>query len=273
VLCESLTSPSSVLGEGNYFISRFESLKEIIDLTDQHGAIAQSKAMTKDGIVVTIRDIHFRYRVWGGHRQGGVTGRSPEHPFPFAPSSVRNIVYKRVVRKSKAGTWDVDKWSRTVESSFESEIRNYIRARQLNEIITEGNGFNKARDEIRRKLLSPGLRERLRSIGCELIWFDIGHFTYEEPVVEEEWINTWAADWIGKAEIERTRGDSQRDAVIERARSEAQADILRAMLDELSANNLDGDLDDETLARLFLLKAGEALESMRGGYTTDPNGA
>lgn len=267
VLCESLKAPSSVLGQGYYFITRFEIVKEIVDLTDQHGYISQTAAMTKDGIVVTIRDIHFRYRVWGGRRQGGVTGRSPEYPFPFAQRSIRNIVYNRAVRRGSVATW-----AQAVQGTFDGEISNYIRSRQLNEIITEGDGINKAREEIKRNLLSPGLRERMRNIGCELLWFDIGHFSYEEPVVEEEWINTWAADWEGRAEFEKVIGDSKRDALIEQAKSEAQADLLRAMLEELNASGLDGDLNRDMLPRLFLLKAGEALENMRGGYKGNSHG-
>lgn len=267
VLCESLTNPSSVHGAGNYFISRFETLKEIIDLTDQHGYIATSEAMTKDGIIVTVRDIHFRYRVWGGRREGGVTGRSPVHPFPFAQSSIRNIVYRRNVKNGEVVTW-----AKTLESTFDSEIRNYIRSRQLNEIITEGEGVNKAREEIKRSLLSPALRERLRNNGCELLWFDIGHFSYKNPLVEEAWINTWAADWVGRAKVELARGNSLRDAVIEQAQAEEQADILRAMVQELNAKHLDGEMDNERLARLFLLKASEALERMRGGRINNPEG-
>jgi hypothetical protein len=60
VLFEQLNNPSSVRAEGLHFISRFETVKEIANLEDQHGYIDQLRAVTKDGVVVA-RDIHYRY--------------------------------------------------------------------------------------------------------------------------------------------------------------------------------------------------------------------
>ena len=54
--------------------------------------------------------------------------------------------------------------------------------------------------------------------------------------------------------------------------TDSTASIPETMLSELNTGALEGELNRDMLARLFLLKAGEALESMRGGYTSNPNG-
>jgi hypothetical protein len=117
VLFEHLQHPASVRGQGLHFISRFESIKEIVDLQDQHGYIEQTQAMSKDGIVVTVHDIHFRYRLWGGQRVAGNTGRIPENPYLYS--------------SRRCATWpitgscvpDLSRWHQILQSAFDGDIR------------------------------------------------------------------------------------------------------------------------------------------------------
>ena len=268
VLFERLNHPSSVRGQGLHFISRFESIKEIIDLTDQHGYIEKTAAMSKDGIVVTVHDIHFRYRLWGGQRAAGSTGRSPKNPYPYSIQAIRNLVYNRQVRPNVG----VVPWNVAVQGAFDGDILTFIRTNLLDTVTApEGEGMD-PRHEIRRILTSPNARSRFKAVGVELLWFDIGHFSFEDPAVEEQRVATWSADLAGDAEVLRAMGEAQRQAYHEMARAQVQSELLMSLVHSLHEAGLSGNLRGEPMVKLVLLKTSQVIESMSGVYEPSPNG-
>lgn len=264
VLFERLTHPSEVRAEGLHFISRFESIKEIIELSDQHGFIEQSTPMTKDGILVRVSDIHFRYRLWGGHRWGGMPGRSPLKPYPFSIAAVRDQVYKRTIRNGSLADWNA-----MVQNAFDGQIYHYIREHKLDEIISPESKDVDPREEIVRKINSSGLRGVMKSLGAELVWFDIGHFGYEDPNVEEQRIAAWQAEWIGDAEVRRAYGEAKRQVAQEIARAEVQAQVVMAIAHSMAELGVNKNLDRSSLANLFLMKTTQILESLGDSYKND----
>ena len=272
VLFERLKHPSSVRGQGLHFISRFESIKEIVDLTDQHGYIEKTSAMTKDGIVVTVHDIHYRYRLWAGQRTVGHTGRSQTDPYPFSVRAVRNMVYNRAVQKEGKLT----PWATAIHIAFEGDITTYVRSNLLDEVTApeqgDGQKIKDPRQDIRRALYSRGAKMRFRNLGAELLWFDIGHFSFENPAVEEQRIRTWSADWIGESEVLRAKGMAQRQAYQELARAEVQARLVMALVNSLHEAGLSGDLHGETMHKMVVIKTAQLLESLSGAYETSPYG-
>ena len=111
----------------------------------------------------------------------------------------------------------------------------------------------------------------MKNIGTELVWFDIGHFSYEEPAVEEQWIKVWAADWAGEAEVERAQGDAERQAAIEMARSEAQAEVLIELVKAFNESRLAHDLNRESMPKIFLFKVSQILDALTMGYQSLPD--
>jgi hypothetical protein len=266
VLFERLRHPSSVRGPGLHFISRFEKLKEIVDLRDQHGYIEKIAAMSKDGIVVTVHDIHFRYRLWGGRRMGGNTGRSPEEPYPFSVQAVRNMVYNRLVIGGVVGNWD-----RAIQTAFEGEIQAYIRNNLL-DAVTAPDSNADPRKAIKDRINARSLRDRLRLLGAELVWFDFGHFSFDDPAVEEQRIRTWSADYAGEADVFRSMGEGQVQAQHELARGEAQAELVMALVHSLHESGLSDSAYGDEFAKLFLLKTAQVLESMSAVYEPSQSG-
>lgn len=268
VLFESITHPSKVVPQGRYFITRYERLSDIVDLTDQHGFIEKKSAMSKDGIIVTVHNVQFRYRTVGGHRHAGVTGRTPKNPYPFSVRAIRNIAYARTATRD-----GLSNWNGTISGRVEGEILNYIRRSQLDEVISGREGQQTVREAIRANLQSAGFRNRLAEIGTELLWFDIGYITFEEPVVEEDMIKVWAAPIAGKAEVNKAEGDIQRMVQMDMARARAQAEVLIALMDSFKETQLDNELSQDTFAKLFLFKVGNVLEGMTNTtYMPNPDG-
>ena len=263
VLFEHLMHPSNVLAAGWHFISRFESIKEIVDLNDQHGYIEKATAMSKDGILINVHDVHFRYRLWGNRKEGGGTGRSPENPYPFSVQSVYSLAYNRAVRGDGLTTWNA-----AVQLVVEGAILDFIRGNQVDAVTAPANGSEDPRKKIRQRLLSTETRLRLKEMGAELIWFDTGHFSLEKPV-DDQRIETWGAEWVGDAKVIQAYGSSQRQVFQELGRAEAQAELLMSIIHSLNTLEIPEDQKNQAVANMFLIQTAQVLESMSKVYGSE----
>jgi hypothetical protein len=257
VLFEYLRSTAAVRGAGTFFIDRFERIKQIIDLRDQHGTIESTQAMSRDGLLVTVRDIRFRYRLAGGRKISRNTGRVLQEPFPFSSQAIRNMVYNRSMLRNG----NVTPWAVAVSFNFDGEITDFVRKSWLDQ-VTAPEEPQDPRLDIRRALNMPGTRSRLRSVGAELLWFDIGHFEFDDPAIEEQRILAWGADFIGDSDVIRAFGDAKRKADMELARAETQAELVLSLVYALREAGLDDDVRGEAMQKLILLKTAQVLEAM-----------
>jgi hypothetical protein len=263
VLFEHLSHPSNVLAAGWHFISRFESIKEIVDLNDQHGYIEKGTAMSKDGILVNVHDVHFRYRLWGSRKEGGGTGRSPENPYPFSVQSIYSLAYNRAVRGD-----GLTNWNAAVQLVVEGAILDFIRGNQVDAVTAPASGSDDPRKKIRQKLLSTETRLRLKDLGAELIWFDTGHFSFEQPI-EDQRIETWGAEWVGDAKVLQAYGSSQRQVFQELGRAEAQAELLMSIVHSLENLEIPEDQRNQAVSNMFLIRTAQVLESMSKVYGSE----
>lgn len=262
VLFERLTNPTSVQPEGLHFVSRFEMIKEIVDLKDQHGYLEKISAVTKDGVVVNARDIHFIYRVWSGRRLGGESGRTPDNPYPYSVKAVRNVAYGRSVDAN-----GLTPWPRIVRIIFEGEIQNYIRRRQLDQITSPRMAGMDPRGEIHQMYNNALLRRRLHDVGAELQWFGIGHLDVDESLVNDQRVETWQAGWRGDAEVITAYSEALKMVYREQGRAEAQAEILLAIIQALRDAGIQH--DQANLERVFLVRVAQLLEAMNESRSTD----
>ena len=256
VLFERLKSPSNVRAAGAHFISRLETIKDIANLDDQHGYIDKVSATTKDGIEIEVLDIHFRYRLRAGFRPGDYTERTPDNPYPYSIQAVRHMAYHRVVNED--GLID---WHSTVSGVIKGVITDYIYQHQFDYLTTPRvEGFN-PRTEIRTQFNSKTVRERLRHLGAELLWLDIGHFNFPEKAVGEQRLDSWQAKWIGNATVERAYGDAQRLAYQEMGRAEAQAEMLLSIVHALEDARVSGS-PEQNLQKIVLARTAHILDAM-----------
>jgi hypothetical protein len=299
VLFERLRRPSSVRGPGMHLLSRFESIKEVVNLVDQHGVIEKVSATSKDGITVTVHDIQFRYRC--GQRAVGYASRSKNNPYPYSVNAIRNLVYNRAMRL-KDGKQEVVPLEAAINTAIDGDILRYIRTHLLDAIIAPRDdrepeairqdprtsmgqkgyadwepGENVPEDQridprskIRRMMNSPATRRNFQNMGVELIWFDIGHFSFEDPEVEEQRIHTWSAELVGQGSLLRATGEAQRQAMQEMARAQVQSEMLVSMVHALHEAGLSGDLQGQGMYKVILLRASQVLESLSGVYDSKP---
>ena len=77
--------PSRMEINRSVFLEPFERIGPIINLDDQEGAFESVEAMTRDGIKVRVKDIHYRYRII--YRQD--SQRRLGDPYPFDDEALR----------------------------------------------------------------------------------------------------------------------------------------------------------------------------------------
>ena len=199
VLFERLRSPAAVRSAGKHFISRFESIKDVVPLEEQDGVWPESVASTKDGIEVRVKDIRFRYRLYPGRRYGGFTSRTWEEPYPFSPQSVKNYAYNRTIDEKG----QINSWFNTVKFIVDNAITDYISAHTIDELTAPGATGDDPRGKIKQTIDSPRARKSLRDMGAEILWCEIGHFEITDKRVSAQRLETWQMKWSGKADLVR----------------------------------------------------------------------
>ncbi len=292
VLLEELNAPTRVLGAGMHFVSRKERIKELISLEDQHGSIPATSATTKDGIPILVRDIQYRYRLRTGRPPGDYTSRTPADPYPFSGRAAGEMVYSRNVGPDGPNSWD-----RTLQFVVDAVVTDYIAEHQLDAVMTPDPTLDDPREKMTEKMLSREVRERFKSHGAELLWFDIGHIDISDErlyppgflddnrerrsikqEVDAQRMKVWGTRWSGSAKVERSRGEAKRLALQELGRAEAQAELLQSImyaLDGVSSlhaapgrNGGPGQAQAQearNLRNLLLVRTAQILEALREG--------
>jgi hypothetical protein len=254
VLLENQQGPSNVYGSGYHYVSRREFIKSIARLEDQHGYIESTKATTKDGIEITVREVRYHYRLKPSRRYGEYIPRSPQDPFPYSNLSMRNYTYHRTV-----STLGLTPLPMAVNFIVDGVITDYVCEHQFDHIVDPPIGVD-PRAEIRRNFDLERIKDRFRDLGMELLWVDIGHFDVSEEVWQQR-LETWEAKWEGAANIAREDGETRRQTYRRLARAQGRADALTQMIAELSKARAEG-ATRENIQDLVMLYTAQILEEM-----------
>jgi len=279
VLSEHLDRSSRVVPEGVHFLTRFETIRrlhtddtEIPLLNERHGYIEESRATTKDGIVVVVRDVNFRYRLRSGKEFGDYVQKDSENPNPYSVQAVYDMVYNRSVRLNLDDriTPEMNPWNTTINFAVDGAIAGYIQERMFNDIVAP-QFPNEPRQAITDRIFSQGVRQRLRTNGAELLWWDIGHFAVEDNRVSRQLIETWGTKWTGGATVRSAFGEAKRLEYLERGRTEAQAEMLTEILKSLEGMNL-GEAKEDNIRNIILARVAQLIEGMadQGRSTSSP---
>lgn len=257
VLTEKLHSPSAVCGNGWHFLSRFERIGTIVDLGEQQFGSLVIKAISKDGIKVVVRNVYYHYRLLPGQSRD----RTIFDPYPYSIQAVRNYAYNRAVTTQGLTYWEV-----AVRVAVEGAITDYINIQQVDRITAPAHTEKDPRDEIGAKIRSVDTRNRLRSFGTDLVWFDIGSINAEDFQVDSQRLKTWQADWDKESTILRTEGEARRIAYQELGRVEAQSDLLESILNSFRNVGVSDNKHKENIRRIVMARTAQLLESMSSLY-------
>jgi hypothetical protein len=246
VLIENFEQPVNVLSTGQHFISQTELIKDVNNLEDQHGYIERVPAVTKDGIPIEMRDIHYRFRVRSGQPPWYYADRTPEKPYPYSRQAVRDIAYNRSVTSQ-----GMSSWQKSVELAVQSAITNYISETRIDDLTAPP----------RDRLTSIRTRARFRQLGADLLWVDIGHFDILKKDERDPRPKKWGEVWVGASKTQRAFGEGERLYYQELGRAEAEAEILSSILEALERTSLSDD-PRINLRKIILTRTAQVLEAM-----------
>ena len=214
-LLERGSGPVAVVGAGVHFVRRFGRLRQVVDLHEQHRQLAETKAITRDGLPVTVRDIEATFRI----RFGRHGPRSEQMPFPFSVGAIKNVAYSRAVGRDSGAP----EWQQSVIGAVASRIRNWIASQRLDRLT--GPAQEDPRAALQASFRSPQVRDQFARMGVELLLVSAGHF--ESPAnVDEQRAATWSAAWRSQDQITHAQGAALQIEYERLAHAEAEAGLL-----------------------------------------------
>lgn len=254
VLISHLRALSNIYTEGKHFLSRNEKVEDTLNLNDQQDTIEKLEAYTKDGIAIKVSDIHFGYRLRTAHPTVTETNGFSAQPYSISLEAVNNLTQSRVVTES--GLTD---WRTMVKGIVRSAIADFIYNHTATELLKPAPTKNPY-TELKNSLNKRGFRERLRKMGTELLWINLGFFDFGDERLKQEILNLLGEEWSDQIDLELAEGDAQLIYYQELGRAEAQAEILQGIIEAL--NSAPTDLDSLELIRSIILsRASQVFES------------
>lgn len=245
--------PSRMEINRSVFLEPFERIGPIINLDDQEGAFESVEAMTRDGIKVRVKDIHYRYRII--YRQD--SQRRLGDPYPFDDEALR-----RRAANTQVNDYGLVPWQAQVSMSVKSALVNYINSHHLDFLtarkLDQDNPQAEPRQDFRDNMLTS---PRVWSVGAELLWIDAGHIEIARPEVEEQRVDHWAVKWKGEDKILSAKAKSTSSVLGKLDRAELRALMINKIASELEWMNLSGNTPDN-MRRIFLNRVASILEKM-----------
>ncbi len=259
VLFRSLRRPSRAGMTRSYFMAPFEVIGQVASLDDQHGFKDKVVTMTKDGILVGLCDVHFRFRIMPIEENGQLVDRSLENPYPYSEEALSNMAYNLSVEAK-----GLESWHEAVKRMVVGGITEYINSHSIDHLTAPFQNGQDPHGSLHEELFSPAAAARFKNLGAELLWVDVGHIEIANEDVDKTRLDLWAADWVGNAELVRAYGDAKRTAYQELGRAEAQAEIIIGITQALDQVELDKDSQDplQTVQKMLLLRTAQVLDAI-----------
>ncbi len=177
---------SNIFGEGQHFLIRGEKVEEIADLNDQQDSIEKMSAFSYEGVAIQISDVRFGYRLKQTPPVNLFTAsRAGSKPYAFSLQALRNLMQSRVI--TEQGLTD---WRTMVKGMIRSTIQDFIYQHSVSELLRPPADYNPYTD-LKNTFQSRALRERLRKMGTELLWINVGLFDFENEIYKQEYLKTW----------------------------------------------------------------------------------
>lgn len=214
---------SNIFGEGMHFLERGEKVEEFADLNDQTDWIEAMSAFSHEGVAIQISDIHYGYRLKPSPSlEASRVYRRAQKPSYFSIQALRNLMRSRVV--TEQGPIE---WRTMVKESIRSTISDFIYQHTVTDLLRPPTDYNPYAD-LKRTFQSRPFRERLRQMGTELLWINLGLFDLEKPTFKQELLKSWHP----QDTLRVTRVPSQPESLLpQSARTESdQAALIEDLL-------------------------------------------
>jgi hypothetical protein len=214
---------------------------------------------------VNVQRIRYRYRLQPGRQPMDYHKRVERDPYPFTDKAAQALAYNRTVMADGQLT----PWDNAVRLAVEGVVTDEINANWFDEVTAPRHTGANHRDIMIENMWKRGLRNRLRGVGTDLVWFDIGNFAAARPEVLRQRVETWGSKRSGQAGVEKAEGEAYRTSAMQHGRIDAQVEVLDAIMRAMDETR-SVPLDLPQMLDLFLLRTTQLLETMREASTDAP---
>ena len=251
VLLERGAGPTNIYGAGRYFLRRFETIRETVDLREIYRQREEVEATTKDGIPITLRNVEATFRL--------DTGRQPQRtevqPYPFSIKAVRAATYRRAVDQEGQPL----NWGDLIMSMISGRIVAWISRQRLDRLTAPLDDDPRA--ALRAEFEGAEARHQLARFGAELVRVNIGHLDTPGSVDSQRLIN-WQSFWQSHDKVALAQGDALKLAYEELGRAEGQAEMLKTITQALETVEPGVPPDETETNRLVILRISQLLETI-----------
>lgn len=213
-------------GPGVVLTGMSESPTQVIDLRVQLRAFPV-RARTKDGIAVRVFTFT-PFRIGTGQEKPEL-GKG----FPYRTSDVFKAIHAQMVEHEDLSQVPEDlkqyEWYDLPQVIGERAVRETISQYDFDDLYApfelSDDPSESPRAQISRAL-QEALERELPAMGLQRVGSGISNLEPEDPRVIEQRIKAWEADWKRKIMLQQAEGQSRRLQLVERARAQAQIDVI-----------------------------------------------
>ncbi|MCP4539595.1 MAG: hypothetical protein GY832_20865 [Chloroflexi bacterium] len=213
-------------GPGVILTEMSETPSHVIDLRVQLRAFPV-KARTKDGIAVRV--FTFTPFRMGTGQQKPELGKG----FPYRTSDVFKAIHAQMVEHHDPSQVPEDlkqyEWYDLPQVIGERTVREAVSQYNFDDLyapfVLHDDPSQHPRARIG-KALQEALERELPPLGLQRVGSGISNLEPEDPRVIEQRIEAWEADWKRKIMLQQAEGQSKRLQLVERARAQAQIDVI-----------------------------------------------
>jgi hypothetical protein len=248
-------------GPGVAFTGMAESPTDVIDLRVQLRAFPV-EAWTKDGIAVRVQTfVPFQI---GTGKEKPTLGQG----FPYRSSDVFKAVHAQLIEHVDSSQIPQNlnqlKWYDLPELAGERILRKIISRYELDDLYAPFELHTDANQDPRSQIATE-LREELNRVlpawGIQPMGGGISNIVPVNKQVIDQRIEAWKADWARKVMLKQAVGQSRRLRLVERARAQAQVDVIMSIGKRIEGLRKVGDPVPLDAIVLYFL---EVLEELSG---------
>jgi regulator of protease activity HflC (stomatin/prohibitin superfamily) len=230
---------------GLTFTGKFELPPKVVDLRTQVSAL-RVEALTSDGIQVQAQ-VFVPFQIARG-------GQNPElgQAFPFRRAAVYEAVVREPVEPGLGGQDDGGQPWRAglIPPVARRALQDILSRYSLDELCAAKNPGGIPRDEIM-EALGARVREEMKSYGVEILGAGIDNLKAVDDSIAKRRIDNWRTEWVRQVWRELSEGDAERMREIEKARAEAEIEVVLKLGKVVEASLASGDSETALTLRFI----------------------
>jgi regulator of protease activity HflC (stomatin/prohibitin superfamily) len=250
---------------GVTFTQMFEQPPKVVDLRPQLCAF-DIDALTKDGIPVKVLTF-VPFRIYRGAKEAELG-----NPFPFRRRAIFDAVARQPVERGpreedeREHPWNTDLIPMVATRTVQDIISRY----NVDELCAADDPDRDPRIEILEQMKAD-LKKDMIPYGIEVLGGGIANLVPKDRAVLERRINNWRTEWVRQILVEISEGNAERKRQIEKARAEAEAEVVLRLGQIVEQCLADGPATQTAITLRFIDCLGEIVSETESQWPPPPD--